>query len=830
MFKLPIDNTVNPTPSYNDLDSSNKLDLIKKLLRPKEEETEEEDVLKKFMPHVSDDGVPKDIQKEKLPNLGLDATTSKDNSDHEEVISRKPASFSTEGMGDFGPTTVRTTKPVSLDTPEVEKTNEQPKEEEEVESKGAFAPDEEVAPEVKQFDTSKIQPKQLDVDSFKGKNFDISQWADVIKEQAEKHNVPASVMIAQMLQESGFNPEAIDFESREAAKKLGITPEEYIYQKNPKTGRPYGGAVGLGQFRLASAKERGLLDEEFENDPDELWDYRTDPKESIRALAEYDAQHLDKFGGDVNKMIMSHKMGEGWVAKNANEPGWEQRLNDGNKNYLASVAYRASTGDFAGAGTRLASATIRDEQPNTIQPKIAQGTSEESDDASNRSPASQTDYLEKFRTAQGIDASNRFTSGMLRAGIQAGAAIAGVKPDYSATEDLKTNWADQVKGEMAIAKTQHEMGVQDEMNDYRSASSKLARQAFKNLTGLDDKDVPETMTAAQFKNLSEFLTGMFKAKATRDLGEKRLEQGEKRLDLSKEKFSSSEQGAADKEEQKLNDKLSVGDKRSSTTLANYVNVKNKAERILGLREMFLVKDPKTGELKYDLNKVNALLKSEVVSNLDAMFRGSNASTISGTKAIESKTETIWQEIIEKLKNLPGTEGQLPALGQGKQIEDLFDQVKTQYNIARLMMIEQATRDAKGVAMDRWATIKKQDPSEYKRKVVQDITSGTPEEQELLTNPEYRTKITPSILANLEMRGVKPEEILKSLRGEKGAKSLDELRVTKGESEKSTEDVRKQLYNEKPVKKLSKALAPGTLLRLQDKIYKVNSDGMTATEQ
>lgn len=91
--------------------------------------------------------------------------------------------------------------------------------------------------------------------------FSTDQLKGIARQYAAQYGIDADVFVAQIGQESSWNPSAVN-----------------------------GNAFGLGQFMPATAAELGLTD-------------RSDPIASLKAAAQYDAKLLSNSGGDYLAML-----------------------------------------------------------------------------------------------------------------------------------------------------------------------------------------------------------------------------------------------------------------------------------------------------------------------------------------------------------------------------------------------------------------------------------------------------------------------------------------------------------------------------------------------
>src|SRR5579859_2109966 len=118
---------------------------------------------------------------------------------------------------------------------------------------------------------------------------------------AQRNGLDPSIFVAQIQQESGFNPNA-------------LSPA---------------GAAGIAQFMPATAAGVGV----------NPWD----PYASLDAAAALDASYLAKYGGDVRLMLAAYNAGPGAVDRYGGVPPFAET-----QRYVASITANAGTVALSG--------------------------------------------------------------------------------------------------------------------------------------------------------------------------------------------------------------------------------------------------------------------------------------------------------------------------------------------------------------------------------------------------------------------------------------------------------------------------------------------------
>jgi soluble lytic murein transglycosylase-like protein len=131
------------------------------------------------------------------------------------------------------------------------------------------------------------------------------RYADAIARAAQRWNVPAELLAAQLYAESGFNP----------------------FARSPA------GALGIAQFIPATARSYGLRDP-------------FDPEASIMAQAHFMHELLARFGGQVPLALAAYNAGVGAVARYGGIPPYAET-----RAYVAKIV-----GLMGGAGALPAGA------------------------------------------------------------------------------------------------------------------------------------------------------------------------------------------------------------------------------------------------------------------------------------------------------------------------------------------------------------------------------------------------------------------------------------------------------------------------------------------
>lgn len=130
-------------------------------------------------------------------------------------------------------------------------------------------------------------------------------YIDYAKQIAIKEGLDPAIFIAQLNQESGFNPKA----------------------KNPKSG-----AIGIGQFMPSTAKGMGFT-------------AGVDPLKDIRMAAQYMKSKLKMYNGDYRLALAAYNAGSGNVAKYGGVPPFKET-----QNYVNRIMSMAGKGDVLTGG------------------------------------------------------------------------------------------------------------------------------------------------------------------------------------------------------------------------------------------------------------------------------------------------------------------------------------------------------------------------------------------------------------------------------------------------------------------------------------------------
>jgi len=142
-------------------------------------------------------------------------------------------------------------------------------------------------------------------------------WLDAVDEAAALYDIPREILLSQITQESGWNPEA-----RSSAGALGLT------QVLPETAQEL--RPGMSEEGLASLMQ--------------------DPMEQIRLGAEYLGQLRDRFEGAWPEALGVYNSGAGTAdeprVRYFDETGQRQRVYDTpeTQDYLLDIMERARTG------------------------------------------------------------------------------------------------------------------------------------------------------------------------------------------------------------------------------------------------------------------------------------------------------------------------------------------------------------------------------------------------------------------------------------------------------------------------------------------------------
>ncbi len=133
---------------------------------------------------------------------------------------------------------------------------------------------------------------------------DVASYQAMARQYARQHGIDENIFLAQINQESGWNPSA-------------VSPA---------------GALGIAQFMPATAASMGV-------DP-------MDPRSAIEAAARLDKAHLDQFGGSYPLMLAAYNAGAGAVQKFGGVPPYSET-----QAYVQNIMVVAGRQPGSGGGT-----------------------------------------------------------------------------------------------------------------------------------------------------------------------------------------------------------------------------------------------------------------------------------------------------------------------------------------------------------------------------------------------------------------------------------------------------------------------------------------------
>jgi soluble lytic murein transglycosylase-like protein len=125
-----------------------------------------------------------------------------------------------------------------------------------------------------------------------------AEIVSLVRDTAKRFGIDESIAVAQIKQESGFNPNA----------------------------RSSAGALGVAQFMPATARRFGLTNPR-------------DPRAAMDAWGKYMTFLLKKFGGDYRLALAGYNAGEGNVMKHKGVPPFKET-----RNYVARIMSQAKQG------------------------------------------------------------------------------------------------------------------------------------------------------------------------------------------------------------------------------------------------------------------------------------------------------------------------------------------------------------------------------------------------------------------------------------------------------------------------------------------------------
>lgn len=134
---------------------------------------------------------------------------------------------------------------------------------------------------------------------------EVSAYTPLITTAAAQHGVDANFIAAQIQQESGGNPKAVN--NADVAV----------------TGSP---SLGIAQFQPATAAQYGVTDP-------------TDPKQAIPGMAAYMSDLLKQYGGDYKKAAAAYNWGPGNLTQAIATYGdkWQDHIPNSTQNYINAI-------------------------------------------------------------------------------------------------------------------------------------------------------------------------------------------------------------------------------------------------------------------------------------------------------------------------------------------------------------------------------------------------------------------------------------------------------------------------------------------------------------
>ena len=126
---------------------------------------------------------------------------------------------------------------------------------------------------------------------------------ELVVQTAKKYGIPEDVALKQIGLEQNFNPNAVSS----------------------------AGAIGIAQFKPATAKAYGLTEDQL-----------TDPVASMEAYGKHMKELLTKYGGDIGKALLAYNQGEGKKGSpqlQAYDNGEFNKIGEEGRNYLNKIGF-----------------------------------------------------------------------------------------------------------------------------------------------------------------------------------------------------------------------------------------------------------------------------------------------------------------------------------------------------------------------------------------------------------------------------------------------------------------------------------------------------------
>lgn len=359
------------------------------------------------------------------------------------------------------------------------------------------------------------------------------------------------------------------------------------------------------------------------------------------------------------------------------------------------------------------------------------------------------EFQKQLDAAHQKDAEHQLMFGMLKAAQMGGGALAGSKIDtgFADTELQKDKaFANQLKTDMDVKQEHQKIMDEQSLRDKSSPLYKLTNEMYKKAFGTN---LPEGVTPLQLKAMGLDIDNLNKAIINKEV----------RAEDRALKMAQIDALKADKAE-----KLKAKDSNAyATFLSNQVKSRfgpaasalNQIQRGESLNEMFNAL-PKKSDGSIDFATATKAHKEELVKAIDTMLSGGK-STISGSEHLRKAYNTAYDKLAD-IRQLVATD-KLPSLNQQHVIEQMYDLMKRETNVARF----QAARYLDASGSKAFHSLSPQE----KREQIQQLTGVSPEEMELINNH----KVDLSTMMELKNRGLNPSEVLSSIKGGKSAKDI-----------------------------------------------------------
>lgn len=199
--------------------------------------------------------------------------------------------------------------------------------------------------------------------------------------------------------------------------------------------------------------------------------------------------------------------------------------------------------------------------------------------------APKEDLVAQLRSAQEAVGSNQLGAGIQRGGAQIGAAIAGIKPDYTNIEaqekDAKAP-VQRLEEKLKVSDQQEKLNDAKEMSDPNSNTSKMLRK-FAEKFGMK---LPDNVAGKHIEKVAPYIVNAFNAEESRKTRlEIEKDKNETRKLAAEAAGTEKKNKALDSEVGKLRETLDPNKMRGGN-LAKSQAMKNAAERIEALLQQF----------------------------------------------------------------------------------------------------------------------------------------------------------------------------------------------------------------------------------------------------